>query len=80
MTWGTLQTIELAALALMAVGTQALVARARKPFLAGLEQLAGGSARSLATISDAVAGLIYLAFGAAVLPFDGVGPAGPQQL
>ena len=75
MTRIALQLLEITTLAVIAVVTHRYVNRRRGVFLDDLEELAGRSVRMLVGIADVVAGLIYVAFAAAVVPFGG-GAAG----
>ena len=79
MSWG-LQLTQLLLLALIAISCHVLVGRARRPLIASLDGLAAGLMDPLAAISDVVAGLLYIAFAAATVPFDGTRSVGPLQV
>lgn len=80
MRWVTLQLLQLGSFLLIAFGTHAFMARVRRPFLASLEGVAGAVVRRMAVTFEVVAGLLYLAFAATAVPFDGVGPATSSQV
>lgn len=80
MTWMTLQLLQVASFLLIAFATHSFMARVRRPFLASLEGVAGAVVQRMAVTSEVVAALLYLAFAAAALPFDGVGPPAPSQI
>lgn len=80
MRWSTLEILEVAALASVALVTHAIMRRFRRPFIAALEGLAGPPVRGLAAVSDVVSGLLYLGFGAAAVPLDGTGRVTSYQI
>ena len=87
---GTLQFLQVAAFVLIAGSTHVLAAVLGRPFLMRLEKTGGHGLRALGAISHVLAGLIYLAYAAAVVPTEtvyrvgkGVGSyseAGPMQV
>ena len=79
MTRIALQVLQVSTFAAIAVVTHNYVSRRRQTLLTDLEALAGTSMRSFASVADAVAGLIYVAFAAATVPFGG-GTTGPPDL
>lgn len=80
MRWTTLQLLQLGSFLLIAIGTHAFMARLRRPFLANLQGVAGAVIRRMAITFEVVAGLLYLAFAAVAVPFDGVGPPTSSQV
>lgn len=70
----------MAALVAIAVPAHVAVTRIRRPLVKDLELSAGGVIRPLAAILHVVAFLLYLGFGAAAVPFDFIGAAGPHDI
>jgi len=74
MTWTMLRSLELAALAVIAVGAHLWVVWLRRSLMDGLRELAGDVARDLARLSDLTAALIYVSFAAAAVPVGSLRP------
>ena len=77
---GVLQMIEAGALVVIAVAAHWVTARARRPFVEALGGLGGASVRGLVAVGDVIAWLLYLAYGAAFVPFEDVGLMAPGRV
>ena len=75
MKWATLLLLELAVFVVIAGGSHLWMFRLRHAFVEGLANRAA-VAKDLATLSDLIAMLVYVAFAAVMVSFDGGRPVG----